>query len=88
MDARISDVKHLGDSAHILTLAVSQLPEFFTWLDAQSQQIVNGGENAHLMVTPYETGMYRAVATKLYETMEYLNSIRNTYEEIVKGAAQ
>lgn len=85
MESRISDVKHLGESVQILNLAVSQLPEFFTWLDKEGKKVIDGGE---LLVTPYETGMYRAVAAKLYETMEYLNSIRNSYEEIVKGAAQ
>ena len=85
---RVSDVKHIGESAHIATLAVSQLPEFFTWYNEQCQQIVAGGENAHLMVTPYETGFHRAVASKLYILMEELNSLRNAYQEIIDGVKQ
>ena len=83
---RVSDVKHIGESAQIATLAVSQLPEFFTWYNEQCQQVVAVADAR--MITPYETGFHRAVASKLYVLMEELNGLRNAYQDIMEGVKQ
>lgn len=88
MSGRISDIEHFAESIKITQEAVEKLPGLFAWILEHGAQIAAGGDNAHLLITPHETGLQRCVALKLQESVQYLEAVRKAYNDIMKGAEQ